>query len=231
MLDLTGLLSLNSRPNFADVDLPVLREFYYTQLYPYTYEFALSSGERIKLKFDLDRFCHLVAIEKTINPQKRMNFQLVKDYKGMGGWNNIYEGKLNKAFIRSKGVKLNKMKDKMLHFYYLPYLLEHGSLMIKYVPSPGRFINSNFIVFNFHLNDNAFIQLGMKEEWHGKWYYPETFIIERKTPAHPTNPYTNPPSTVVNVTERIKHKRFKSNTKRRRIYSHKGGIRGNNPKR
>ncbi|AYV68928.1 hypothetical protein C2I06_19860 [Niallia circulans] len=229
MLDLAGLLSLNSRPNFADVDLPVLREFYYTQLYPYTYEFVLSSGEEIKLKFDLDKFCHLVAIEKTVNPQKRMNRELVKEYKGIGGWNNILEGNLDKAHIRGKGVKLNKMKDKMLHFYYLPYLLEYGTLTIKYVPSPGRYINSTFIVFNLHLNDNAFIQIGMKEEFHGQWYYPETFLIERKTPAHQTNPYANPPSTVVNVVQRKKYDRFKSNMKRK-FYLQKN-IRVHRPKR
>lgn len=221
MLDLIGLKGLTSRPNFADIDLPVLSELYSKDLYPYIYEFELDSGEIIKVKFDLEKFCHLIAIEKTVNPQRRMNWDRLKQYKSMGGWNNIREGQLNRAHIRGLGVKLNKMKEKMLHFYYLPYLLEHGTLMIRFVPSSGRFLKSEFIIFDLHTNDNAYIQICINKEWHGKWYYPESLLVERITPAHPTNTFADPPSTIINIVNRRKYDRFKTKP-RKRIYLQKG---------
>ncbi|MGW9529751.1 PBECR4 domain-containing protein [Paenibacillus terrae] len=218
MLDLTTLLSLNKKPNFADIDLPVLRELFYKELYPYTFEFILSTGETITLKFDLNKFCHLVGIEKTAKQQRTLRGRQLKEYKGMRGLNNIFKGVLNKASIRNLGVNLNPMKDKMLHFYFLPRLMNTSSLMIKYVPSTTSALSCEFFIYDLHSPDNAYIQLGLQKEWHGKWYYPESFLVNRITAANPTNKQAAPPSHTVSIVARHRYEREeKSRFKEKRL--------------
>ncbi len=212
MLNLNALLALTSKPNFADVDLPVLRELYEQHLYPYKFEFMLDNGEIIILKFDLDKFCHLLAIEKTAAQQPRMSFARRKEYKGMRGWNNIKNGTLDKHAIRRLGVNLSPMRDKVLHFYYLPRLLANGSLVIKYVPTGTNGLQPELIIYDTH--DNAFIQIGIqKEPEFGKWYYPETFLVNRITATNPTNKFSQPPSTVISIITRRRLSRWKKYTR------------------
>lgn len=208
LLTANDLMQINSRPNFADVDLFPLSDVYHQSLYPNVYEFELSSGETIKLKFDLDKFCHLIALAKTLGQQRTLSWGVIKQHKGIKGWHGIREGRVSKATIRSYGVSLNTMKEKVIHFYYLPRLLQTGTLAIKFVPSGGTRIPSEIIIYDYYSPDNAFIQLGITMEYHKRWYYPETFLIERKTPAKPDNKFAQPPSTVVAVKNRKIYSRF-----------------------
>lgn len=210
MLDLAGLLSLTSRPNFGVIDLPVLQEFYHKHLHPYSFEFTLDSGEKIVLKFDLEKFCHLVATAKAAGQQRRMNYVRLREYKGIRGWNNILDGTLTKESIRNLGVSLDVMKDKMIHFYYLRRLLDNGSLMIKYVPNPSSGLTCEFFIYDLHSADNAYIQIGLQKEDHGKWYYPETLLANRITLANPSNKQAASPSAVVSIVARDRYLRHES---------------------
>ncbi|MEK5040083.1 PBECR4 domain-containing protein [Sporosarcina sp. FSL K6-3457] len=208
MINLSDILSLQHRPNFADIDLKTLSELYYQELYPHTYEFTLSSGEKILLKFDLDKFCHLLGVEKSI----KHKIHFAKDrkaFRGIRGWNSIVDSTITKASIRAINGDLKKMKDKMLHFYYLPRLLDNGSLVIKYVPNTQSTIKSAYILYDISQADNVFVQIGIQPEKHGQWYFPETFLINRITATNPTNKQAEPPSTVIKIMNRLKYERFK----------------------
>ncbi|MEK3833235.1 PBECR4 domain-containing protein [Paenibacillus sp. FSL M7-0896] len=210
MLTAAALIALQSKPSFTDVELLPLSDLYYQHLYPNVFEFGLASGEIIILKFNLEAFCHLLGLKKTVEQARRLSREVKNEYKGMAGWNAIREGRSSKAIIRAYGVSLDPMKDKMLFFYYLPELLRVGSLAIKFVPSGSTRIPSEIIIYNLHVADNTYIQIGISKCDHGRWYYPETFLIERVKVSRPTNKFADPPSTVVSITSRNIYPRYSS---------------------
>lgn len=178
-LDLNGLLALKTRPAINQIDLPLLQEFYESQLMPYTYAFEISSGDRIILKFEPHRFCHLLGIESVV--EKSLHWSKRKDYKGTPGWDKIKDGTLNFQHLKKVGGKkaFNSKKDKMVFFYLLPKLLESTNTIIKFNKVPGSNVECELLLYN--QLEGVYLHLGIEKEDDGKSYYPRTFFIERIT--------------------------------------------------
>ncbi|HBF2207846.1 PBECR4 domain-containing protein [Paenibacillus aceti] len=183
LLDLPSLLALQVKPAINQIDLPLLQQFYETQLVPYTYVYNISSGEQITLKFEIHRFCHLLGIESIV--ERALHWSKRKGYKGSLGWENIKNGSLNFKHLKDKAGKtaFNSKKDKMLYFYLLPKLLNSTETIIKFHKVPGSNVECELLLFN--QLEGVYIHLGIEKEDDGKSYYPRTFFIERITASNP----------------------------------------------
>ncbi|OXM14779.1 PBECR4 domain-containing protein [Paenibacillus herberti] len=196
-LDLPGLLALTSKANIAQIELSTLQELYYKCLYPYTFVFKLDNGDELKLKFDRDKFCHLIGLDKVpkallASKSRGWTSRRVSNYKGVRGWDGILDGSINIAHINALAARvrngLGESERKLVNFYYLPTLLKVGNLVIRYLnPQPGSRVTSELFIYDTH--DNLYLQLGLRKDSNNydKWYYPETFIINTANPGN-SNP-------------------------------------------
>ncbi|HEY0826688.1 MAG TPA: PBECR4 domain-containing protein [Bacilli bacterium] len=141
-LGLAGLLALTSRANIADIELLPLQELYYKFLYPYKFSFELTNGEVFVLKFDQEKFCHLIGLDKVpkalLNAGTRgWNHRRVSDYKGLRGWENILNGTIDMAHMISLSARVrNSMGEssrKLVNFYYLPQLMKTENWLLNMI--------------------------------------------------------------------------------------------------
>ncbi|MEW4412678.1 hypothetical protein [Clostridium sp. AN503] len=67
MYNIIQLKHLKSKPKINDISLHLLCEYYEAFLNPFIYqyeiEFANHTKKKLKLKFELENFCHLLGLE------------------------------------------------------------------------------------------------------------------------------------------------------------------------
>jgi hypothetical protein len=113
--DLKGLVV---KPKINDISLDVLQEYYQMFLMPFVYTYYVAVGDEVrefKLRFDSDKFCHLLGIESIAR-----NHVKIKDlcnYRGANGWNKIQNGSIDFKHLKS----LNKSKFQSEMLFYSTY--------------------------------------------------------------------------------------------------------------
>lgn len=183
------LYDLENNPKINDLSLILLAEFYkeYLNRYCFQYRITDQTGEdkkeyTIDLRFDLENFCHLLGVEKTVKHVK--NDVEILQYKGKMGWDNIENSKITLASLRKSTTKgnFNKNKDKYVFFYKLPKLAEAPKAVLfnkeKVLGNPTN-IDCEFLFYDqYH---NATIHLGIVYDEELSYYVPKTFFVERIT--------------------------------------------------
>ena len=185
------LYELVTNPRINDISLILLSEFYKEYLTPFCYHYKIvdHSGDKekqftIDLRFDTDRFCHLLGIESILGRSK--SFEQLKQYKGVNGWDNVENGTITIPSLRTPATRgnFNINKDKYVFFYVLPKLVEtpKGVLFDK-EKVLGNPTNIECEILFYDQYQNATVHLGiMKDEKLG-YYVPRTFFIARITPS------------------------------------------------
>jgi hypothetical protein len=207
MLTLTNLLGRSNPPRINLIDLPLLQELYEKHLVPFAYDYILSNGERIKLYFHPENFCHLLGLDK-IAKSVTTNVGIHNSHKGHLGWKRIKEGRLTIQSLRGLGGSYfnHYTERKIVFFYTLPQLLLSGSAMVQYVPISASKLNVELILFDTFAK--SWVHLGLEKESDWDSYYPKSFFIERISAAAPASKYVYGQPLVYSITWRHKYNRF-----------------------
>lgn len=207
MLTLPDLLGLTAKPRISDLEFSLLQEMYEKCLIPYAFDYLLSSGERVKLYFNPNRFCHLIGLEK-VAEQVTRNTNIHNQHKGYKGWNRIKNGQLTlSGFRRFGGRHFDQLaKRKIVYFYSLPHLLMSGTAMVQYVPIPSSRLACKLIIFDQY--DNSWVHLGLERESSVDAYYPRSFFIERISTASPDSRFVHGQPLVYSVTWKRRYNRY-----------------------
>lgn len=174
------LKTLAIKPKINDISLKVLQDYYQMFLMPFVYTYYVAIGDDVrefKLRFDSDKFCHLLGIESIAKYHVKHN--KLNQYRGTNGWKNI-----NQSIIDFKHLKLlnkNKfqsVKAKFVYFYLIPELIEEPLAVLfdgKKINPPVS-IESEMLFYSKY--DNAVIHLGIDVDDEGI-YFPRTFFVEK----------------------------------------------------
>ena len=146
MYNIIQLKHLKSKPKINDISLHLLCEYYEVFLNPfidqYEIEFANHTKKKLKLKFELENFCHLLGLESVAKNSVKSaeRFQ----YKGKTGWNNVKTGKIDIKHL--KQLKLEKP---------LAVIYERSKVY------PPTKIECKLLLYN--TCDNVVVHLGIEE--------------------------------------------------------------------
>jgi hypothetical protein len=179
MLDIHTLRELPKNPAINQISLVVLVEFFEFYIEPYRYNFTLEDGSMVAVDFEPRRLCHLLGLETIVKPSPH---HVLKNYKGHAGYENIKSGSVDFDHLRRKNRRnFNNGKDKLVHFYLIPRLLEESDILLQYDPAKvtGSFIQCKLLMYSLY--DNSYVHLGLELEDHGRSYFPRTFFKERIT--------------------------------------------------
>ena len=165
------LKQLTIKPKINDISLEVLREFYEMFLYPFIYTYTITGkgpNKEVAIRFNAQNFCHLLGIE-TIAKKAIKNSELY-NYRGEKGWNNIKNGVIDIKHLKILNKKkFLSVKAKYVYFYLIPSLLDNP-LAVNYDKSK--------------VMPPTNIHLGIEKEKDGKFYFPQTFFVEKlRTPS------------------------------------------------
>lgn len=151
-------------------------------LYPFIYHYhveAVDGNKDIELRFELDKFCHLLGIESIVKysvPRSELH-----NYKGKDGWGNIKKLSLDIQQLKSINKrKFKNVKAKYVYFYLIPRLIENP-MAVNYdinKVEPETNIECEILFYSNVKNDNAIIHLGIEKGDEG-YYFPRTFFVEK----------------------------------------------------
>lgn len=161
MLTKQDLLTQNKIPEISDITLKLYVEFFEENLHGKIYEYKLNNGWNIKLKLDKSRVHHLLGIQHIDNTIDKNTF--IDDIK---------DGKVTISMLKDNNGKkrrFNDMKDRILMFSCIYYLLEH--CFCFYVPTgivPNSRVPADFLLFN--LVSEKGLQLAVKKNKDNEYY-------------------------------------------------------------
>lgn len=174
------LKDLAVKPKINDISLAVLQEYYQMFLMPFVYTYYVAVGEDVrefKLRFDSDKFCHLLGIESIA--KYHVKIKDLFNYRGASGWNNIKNGLIDFKHLKSLNKsKFQSVKAKFVYFYLIPELIEDplAVLFDGNKVDPPVSIQSEMLFYSNY--DNAVIHLGIDVDNEGI-YFPRTFFVEK----------------------------------------------------
>lgn len=182
MYNALELRTLAIKPRINDISLKILSEYYAMFLYPFIYHYHIKIADEekdIELRFDLDKFCHLLGIESIVKysiPRRDLH-----NYKGKDGWDNVSSLVIDIPHLKNiNRKKFKSVKAKYVYFYLLPKLIEKP-MAVKYDIRKVDGITNIECEILFYSNvedDNAIIHLGIEEDDLG-YYFPRTFFVEK----------------------------------------------------
>lgn len=185
------LNDLAVKPKINDISLAVLQEYYQMFLMPFVYTYYVAVGEDVrefKLRFDSDKFCHLLGIESIA--KYHVKIKDLCNYRGTNGWNNIQNGSIDFKHLKSLNKsKFQSVKAKFVYFYLIPELIEEplAVLFDGNKVDPPVSIESEMLFYSTY--DNAVIHLGIDVDDEGI-YFPRTFFVEKLGNANVDDIYT-----------------------------------------
>lgn len=187
MLTLEALMALTAKPIISSIDIPLLKDLFEYHLYPYYFVYKLNDGNEVLLRFDKERFCHLIGLENIVK-KVTSNPNLLKNYRGQAGWDNIVSGNINIIHMKKLvGKEFNNYKDKLVFFYNIPRLLMDANTVVKYKKIEGSRIECEIIIYSVY--DKAYVHLGIEKDSSGNHYFPRSFWMERKTASNDGDRY------------------------------------------
>ncbi|MCQ4086386.1 PBECR4 domain-containing protein [Saccharibacillus sp. JS10] len=195
----TALLALTSKPKIDEINLRLLQEFYAQYLNPKTYTYTLADENVIILKFEEDKFCHLVGVEQSVRGSVSPN--VLNSYKGKNGWNRIKNEEITFAHLKATGgkAKFGDIKIKLVYFYLLPHILSSPNKVVYYNVVVNH-INCEILIYD--IQQNAYIHLGIEKGSDGI-YFPRTFLIEKITASSSGTKFIVPQPEPVNVIKTV----------------------------
>ena len=173
------LENLKVKPKINDISLKVLSEYYEIFLHPFIYHYHIDGRKEIKLKFDLDKFCHLLGVESIV--KNTISKRDLHKYKGEEGWKNIQNLTIDIPHLKAINKKHFKdVKAKYVYFYLIPKLIEKPKAVNYNVNNvDGKTsIECEILFYSDVKGDNAIIHLGIEKDNYG-YYFPRTFFVEK----------------------------------------------------
>ncbi|MBS5909585.1 MAG: PBECR4 domain-containing protein [Paenibacillus macerans] len=177
MLDVEALSKLSAKPRIDEISLELLRQYYERYLEPYTYIFELDNGVIIKLDFRKEHLCHLLGIEKMAKGAVRYHDRF--KYCGLEGYKNIQKRDITIKHLKSlnKG-RFNFIKDKLVFFYLLPYIVHSPEILLDFVTGEDNsLIEAKLLAYM--ATEEAYVHVGIDEDESTKRFFPRTYLIER----------------------------------------------------
>lgn len=173
------MYSLTQKPLMGKLKLDVLQEYYDTYLRPFKYDYVLSDGTSIELKFEKKHFCHLVGIEtvakKVFNSERKL-----QTYRGERGYKRVKRQEITFKHLRDlHRPTANSVENKWIFFYLIPHIIESPEVVIKYKKIQGSNIECEFLIFE--LKYGVCIHLGIEKDNSGLFYIPRTFFVQGVT--------------------------------------------------
>lgn len=185
------LKNISIKPKINDISLAVLQEYYQMYLMPFVYTYYVAVDDDVrefKLRFDSDKFCHLLGIESIAKYHVKMKD--LYNYRGANGWKNIQNGSINFKHLKSLNKsKFQSVKAKFVYFYLIPELIEEplAVLFDGNKVNPPVSIECEMLFYSTY--DNAVIHLGIDVDDEGI-YFPRTFFVEKLGNAKVDDVYT-----------------------------------------
>lgn len=146
----------------------------------------------------------MVGIESIVKHAVSAN--ILCEYKGERGWNNIKSGNLNISHLKNTNKrKFKAIKAKYVYFYTLPGLITNP-FAVKYDKSkvtPPTNIECEILFYNKVEKDDAIIHLGIASNSDNTYYFPRTFFVEKVNTKDQDIYIANQESINVSVTNRI----------------------------
>jgi hypothetical protein len=177
MLDVKALSSLTKKPRIDEISLELLRQYYERDLEPYIFIFELDNGIVVNLAFNKEHLCHLLGIEKMA--KGAVKYKERYKYFGHEGYNNIQNGTITIKHLKdlNKG-RFNFIKDKLIFFYLLPYIVDSPEILLDFVTSEDdSLIEAKLLAYMS--TEEAYVHLGIDEDDESKRFFPKTYLIER----------------------------------------------------
>lgn len=185
------LKDLAVKPKINDITLTVLQEYYQMFLMPFVYTYYVAVGEDVrefKLRFDNDKFCHLLGIESIA--KYHVKIKDLCNYRGTSGWNNIQSGSIDFKHLKSLNKsKFQSVKAKFVYFYLIPELIEEPLAVLFDGDKVNPPVSIECEMLFYSTYDNAVIHLGIDVDDEGI-YFPRTFFIEKLGNANVDDIYT-----------------------------------------
>jgi len=171
MLTKIQLLTQNEMPKLLDISLLLYIEFFEENFHGKIYEYKLNNGWIVKLIMDKSRIHHLLGIQhidlKSINKKTFID--------------DIKNGTITIDVLRDrKGKKdrFNDMKDRILMFSCLNYLLENCTYF--YVDTgkvPKSMVPADFLLFN-KISEKG-VQLAIEKNKDNEFYKAVSLLVTR----------------------------------------------------
>lgn len=184
--DIAELLSLTQKPKINDISLKLLSTYYEDVLSPYGFIYEISdtnnsnSSSVVNLRFDIDKFCHLIGVE-SVAKSGSVARKSLHNYRGLDGWQNIKNDVIDIQHLKQLNKKkFNSIKAKCVYFYLLKSLVENP-LAVRYNKNDSILptnIDCELLFYSSVKNDNAIIHLGIEKGNKG-YYFPKTFFVEK----------------------------------------------------
>lgn len=176
------LRNLSKKPKINDISLKILSEYYEMFLYPFIYNYHIETkdGDKdIELRFELDKFCHLLGMESIVKYSVPRND--LHNYKGQDGWDNVVNLVIDIQHLKNINKrKFKNVKAKYVYFYLIPGLIENP-MAVNYdinKVEPETNIECEILFYSNVKDDNAIIHLGIEKSNEG-YYFPRTFFVEK----------------------------------------------------
>lgn len=161
MLTKEDLLTQNEIPKISDITLKLYVEFFQENLHGRIYEYKLNNEWIIKLKMDKSRIHHLLGIQHIDVRIDKNDF--VENVEN----DDITIETLKDS--RGKKQRFNDMKDRIVMFACLNYLLENCTYF--YIPDgvvPNTRVPGDFLLFN--IVSKKGMQLSIKKNTNNEYY-------------------------------------------------------------
>ena len=160
--------------SLSQVDLKLFFNFYQTYISSYIFEYKLSDGTELVIKFDDENFSHLLGLHK---------FKKIKKYKNSS---DINQDILNNLIVfndlkKFEPLVLNaELKDRLTFFPVLRTLLDNPTYVLKYNPNVSLIskINFTFLITSDKISILVFLAV-KKIDQSKKICYPVTFLVDR----------------------------------------------------
>lgn len=182
MYNILQLKHLKTKPKINDISLHLLCEYYEVFLNPFIYqyeiEFANHTKRILKLRFEIENFCHLLGLESIAKNSVKSSERFL--YKGKIGWENVKSGNIDIKHLKQLNKKcFQSVKAKQVYFYLLPKLLDNPLAVVydRLRVYPPTKIECKLLLYNAH--DNVAVHLGIEETENDGEFIPRTFFVEK----------------------------------------------------